>query len=106
MGSGLYMVASHGGSPSGRLRAVRGRSNSPDLVPGLWCGVGVPIGLLLVEIFLVAPDTLRPDDVLGGEPGVAAVLGRLFVGDDVLGVNNLDVVGVVTKVESPSSRKG
>jgi hypothetical protein len=68
--------------------------------------VGVPAGLVLVEGFLAVPDVFRPDDPLGGEPWPAVGLGRLFVGDDVLGVNNLDAVGVGNKVESPSSCKG
>lgn len=43
-GSGLYMVASQGGSPSGRFADVRGLSGSPDLVPGRWLGEGVARG--------------------------------------------------------------
>ena len=99
------MVASHGGSPSGRLTAVRGRSISPDLVPGLWPGAEVA-GLVLLEGFLVAPDTLRPDAALGGEPGDVTGLDRPLVGDDVLGVNVFETVGVVVIEESPSSCKG
>src|SRR3954464_3483934 len=36
-GSGLYMVANHGGSPSGRLAAVVGRLSAPRVVGRCVC---------------------------------------------------------------------
>ena len=78
------MVASHGGSPSGRFTAVRGRSSSPDLVPGLRVGEGAGPALVLADVFLVVPDAFLPVDASGGD-----VLTFIFVGDDDLGVNTL-----------------
>lgn len=50
-GSGLYIVASHGGSPSGRLAAVVGRL-SPDRVVGLCKALPETARDLAVEVFL------------------------------------------------------
>ena len=75
-GSGLYIVANQGGSPSGLFTAVFGRSSSPDLVPGRVLGEGVVPVLLLVEGFRVVPEVLRPAEVPGGDgwPGFVFVL--------------------------------
>ena len=83
------MVANQGGSPSGLLIAVRGRSKSPDLVPGLRFGDGVAPALVVTDGFLpvVAPDAFLPADVPGGDEG--AVFGVVLMGDGCLRDDNL-----------------
>jgi hypothetical protein len=101
IGSGLYIVASHGGSPSGLLMAVLGRSSSPDRVPGLWAVVGVVLPLGFV-VFRTVADTFRPEPVFGGESGVALV--RFLVGDPVFELTIcLEGTGVTTNADSLSS---
>lgn len=94
IGSGLYIVANQGGSPSGLLTAVRGRSNSPDLVPGRWFGEGVDPVLVLLDGFLVVPEVFLPDDVPGGDD--CAVFGLIFVGDEERVFELWEGAGVVT----------
>lgn len=111
MGSGLYMVASQGGSPSGRLTAVRGRSSSPDLVPGRMFGEAVAPALpLLPDGFLAfVAEPFRPVAVVSAGDD-CAVFGLDFVGDEPLDVASLlkpFVVGTgVVANESSSSRGG
>ena len=82
-GSGLYIVASHGGSPSGRLIAVLGLSVSPDRVPGLTTGEEFEVVAALVFVVF---DTLRVVGVVfravlvTGVP-VGLFTGFAFVGD-------------------------
>ena len=83
-GSGLYIVASHGGSPSGRLIAVLGLSVSPDRVLGLAAGEGVEavaaaLGLVVFDVLRVAGVVFRAVLVTGVPVGLFA--GFAFVGD-------------------------
>lgn len=101
------MVASHGGSPSGLFTAVRGRSSSPDLVPGLWPGEGVAPFFAFAVAFL-APlllETFLPAEVPGGDDW--PVFDFILVGEDCLGVGSLVPLaktGVAPK-DSPSSSR-
>ena len=99
-GSGLYIVASHGGSPSGRLTAVLGRSKSPFRVPGrcdvLAVGDRAP--------FLVGPDGFRIE--LGvafrEDPATGGVF-SFFVGDPGLLPEREPTLGVGVPAKSAPS---
>ena len=79
-GSGLYIVASQGGSPSGRLMAVLGLSGLPDLVTGLAAGDEfAPPVLVESEAFRAVGVALRVPFVIGVLVGLFAVLD--LVGD-------------------------
>lgn len=83
------MVANQGGSPSGLFIAVRGLSNSPDLVPGLWLGEGVAPFFAFADVFRVAaePVAFFPADVSGGDDW--PVFAFAFVGDDCFALDSL-----------------
>ena len=104
-GSGLYIVASHGASPSGRFSAVRGRSGSPDLVPGRCVGeVGVP-ALVVEDGFRAVGVVFRTVD--GAEEGVA-MFDKPFglVGDDLESDGIPLPFDCVTGVSFTSSSRG
>ena len=79
------MVASQGGSPSGRFTAVLGRSNSPPRVPGLRsgeAGVICSLGFGGPETLRVTGVVFRGSEAPGGDAGVAFAL--VLVGEEVL----------------------
>src|SRR5271154_1152954 len=85
-GSTLYIVASQGGSPSGRLTAVRGRSASPALVAGRWLGEVVAPG---ETPGFVDPETLRAgvtlrDAAVAGEAELSVLADFVLLGEPVL----------------------
>ena len=76
----MYIVANQGGSPSGRLTAVLGRSGSPDRVAGLVAGDKLaPPALVEFEAFRAVGVALRAPFVVGVLVGLFATLD--LVGD-------------------------
>lgn len=75
-GSGLYIVASHGGSPSGRLAAVVGRL-SPERVVGRCKALPETARDLAVDVFLFAggADVFRVADPVFAGVFLAGVFG-------------------------------
>lgn len=97
-GSGWYVVASQGGSPSGRLTAVVGR---PSRVVGRWAGE-----LRDGAVVAFVPETLRRAVEVFRVPGVLEpfpLSGSVFDGER--GFEGEDWIGDAGRLLSPSSSR-